>query len=146
MRPSAAPWVMRFTRSRCRSIRRRNLRGRRVRTKPVDKLQIQGGIPLEGEIRISGAKNATLPILAGCLLADGPVTVSNVPHLQDVTTMIELLGRMGVSVTIDEKMRIEVDASTIKEYFAPYQLVKTMRASILVLGPLLARFGSADVS
>jgi len=117
-----------------------------MRGRPVDKLQIQGGIPLEGEIRISGAKNATLPILAGCLLADGPVTVSNVPHLQDVTTMIELLGRMGVSVTIDEKMRIEVDASTIKEYFAPYQLVKTMRASILVLGPLLARFGSADVS
>jgi UDP-N-acetylglucosamine 1-carboxyvinyltransferase len=112
----------------------------------LDKLQIHGGIPLEGEIRVSGAKNATLPILAGCLLADGPVTVSNVPHLQDVTTMIELLGRMGVSVTIDEKMRIEVDASTIKEYFAPYQLVKTMRASILVLGPLLARFGSADVS
>jgi UDP-N-acetylglucosamine 1-carboxyvinyltransferase len=112
----------------------------------VDKLQIHGGIALEGEIRISGAKNATLPILAGCLLADGPVTVSNVPHLQDVTTMIELLGRMGVSVTIDEKMRIEVDASTIKEYFAPYQLVKTMRASILVLGPLLARFGAADVS
>ena len=112
----------------------------------MDKLQIQGGIALEGEIRISGAKNATLPILAGCLLADGPVTVSNVPHLQDVTTMIELLGRMGVSVTIDERMRIEVDASTIKEYFAPYQLVKTMRASILVLGPLLARFGRADVS
>jgi len=112
----------------------------------VDKLQIQGGIALEGEIRISGSKNATLPILAGCLLADGPVTVANVPHLQDVTTMIELLGRMGVSVTVDEKMCIEVDASTIKEYFAPYQLVKTMRASILVLGPLLARFGSADVS
>ncbi len=112
----------------------------------MDKLQINGGIALEGEIRISGAKNATLPILAGCLLADGPVTVSNVPHLQDVTTMIELLGRMGVSVTIDEKMRIEVDASTIKEYFAPYQLVKTMRASILVLGPLLARYGAADVS
>ena len=110
----------------------------------MDKLQIHGGIALEGEIRISGAKNATLPILAGCLLADGPVTVSNVPHLQDVTTMIELLGRMGVSVTVDEKMRIEVDASTIKEYFAPYQLVKTMRASILVLGPLLARFGAAD--
>ena len=117
-----------------------------TRAKVVDKLQIHGGIALEGEIRISGAKNATLPILAGCLLADGPVTVSNVPHLQDVTTMIELLGRMGVSVTIDEKMRIEVDASTIKEYFAPYQLVKTMRASILVLGPLLARYGSADVS
>ena len=117
-----------------------------MRANTVDKLQIHGGIPLEGEIRISGAKNATLPILAGCLLAAGPVTVSNVPHLQDVTTMIELLGRMGVSVTIDEKMRIEVDASTIKEYFAPYQLVKTMRASILVLGPLIARFGSADVS
>ncbi len=112
----------------------------------MDKLQIQGGIPLEGEIRISGSKNATLPILAGCLLAEGPVTVANVPHLQDVTTMIELLGRMGVSVTVDEKMCIEVDASTIREYFAPYQLVKTMRASILVLGPLLARYGSADVS
>src|SRR5271156_5217317 len=126
---------------RCRRSRRMNMQGR-----DVDKLQIHGGIALEGEISISGAKNATLPILAGCLLADGPVTVSNVPHLQDVTTMIELLGRMGVSVTIDEKMRIEVDASTIKEYFAPYQLVKTMRASILVLGPLLARFGAADVS
>jgi UDP-N-acetylglucosamine 1-carboxyvinyltransferase len=112
----------------------------------MDKLQIHGGIPLDGEIRISGSKNATLPILAGCLLADGPVVVANVPHLQDVTTMIELLGNMGVSVTVDEKMCIEVDASTIKEYFAPYQLVKTMRASILVLGPLLARFGSADVS
>ncbi len=112
----------------------------------MDKLSIHGGVALEGEVRISGAKNATLPILAGCLLADGPVTVANVPHLQDVTTMIELLGRMGVSVTIDEKMRIEVDAATIKEYFAPYQLVKTMRASILVLGPLLARFGAADVS
>ena len=112
----------------------------------MDKLQIHGGIALDGEIRISGAKNATLPILAGCLLADGPVTVGNVPHLQDVTTMIELLGRMGVSVTVDEKMRIEVDARTIKEHFAPYQLVKTMRASILVLGPLVARFGHADVS
>ncbi|MFO1466949.1 MAG: UDP-N-acetylglucosamine 1-carboxyvinyltransferase [Steroidobacteraceae bacterium] len=112
----------------------------------MDKLQIQGGVPLSGEIRISGAKNATLPILAGCLLADGPVTVGNVPHLQDVTTMIELLGRMGVSVTVDEKMRIEVDASTIREHFAPYQLVKTMRASILVLGPLVARYGQADVS
>ena len=112
----------------------------------MDKLQISGGIALDGEIRISGSKNATLPILAACLLADGPVIVSNVPHLQDVTTMIELLGRMGVSVTVDEKMRVEVDASTIREYFAPYQLVKTMRASILVLGPLLARFGSADVS
>jgi UDP-N-acetylglucosamine 1-carboxyvinyltransferase len=112
----------------------------------VDKLQINGGIPLEGEVRISGAKNATLPIVAGALLADGPVTIRNVPHLQDVTTMIELLGRMGVSVTIDEKMQIEIDGSTTRECFAPYELVKTMRASILVLGPLLARFGKADVS
>ncbi len=112
----------------------------------MDKLQITGGRPLEGEVRISGAKNATLPILAAAMLADGPVTISNVPHLQDVTTMIELLGRMGVSVTIDERMRIEVDANSIREYVAPYELVKTMRASILVLGPLVARFGSADVS
>jgi UDP-N-acetylglucosamine 1-carboxyvinyltransferase len=112
----------------------------------VDKLTIEGGRPLEGEVRISGAKNATLPILAGALLADSPVLISNVPHLQDVTTTIELLGRMGVTVTIDERMRIEVDSSSISEYFAPYELVKTMRASILVLGPLLARFGRADVS
>jgi UDP-N-acetylglucosamine 1-carboxyvinyltransferase len=112
----------------------------------VDRLQIHGGTPLDGEIRISGAKNAALPILAATLLVDGPVTVGNVPHLQDVTTTNELLGRMGVSVTIDERMRVEVDASTIKEFVAPYDLVKTMRASILVLGPLLARFGRADVS
>ena len=112
----------------------------------MDKLQIIGGRPLEGEVRISGAKNAALPILAGTLLADGPVSVGNVPHLHDVTTMIELLGRMGVSVTVDERMRVEVDTATIREYVAPYELVKTMRASILVLGPLLARFGHADVS
>jgi UDP-N-acetylglucosamine 1-carboxyvinyltransferase len=112
----------------------------------VDKLQITGGIPLEGEARISGAKNATLPILAGALLADGPVSIGNVPHLQDVTTMVELLARMGVTVTLDERMRVEVDATTIRECFAPYELVKTMRASILVLGPLLARHGKADVS
>ena len=112
----------------------------------MDKLQINGGIPLEGETRISGAKNASLPILAGALLADGPVSIGNVPHLQDVTTMVELLARMGVTVTVDERMRVEVDASTIRECFAPYELVKTMRASILVLGPLLARHGKADVS
>jgi UDP-N-acetylglucosamine 1-carboxyvinyltransferase len=112
----------------------------------MDRLQIQGGVPLEGEVRISGAKNAALPILAGALLADAPVTIGNVPHLQDVTTMITLLGRMGVGVTVDEKMRVEVDASSAKEFIAPYELVKTMRASILVLGPLLARFGQADVS
>jgi UDP-N-acetylglucosamine 1-carboxyvinyltransferase len=112
----------------------------------MDKLQITGGAPLEGEVRISGAKNATLPILAGALLADDPVVVANVPHLKDVTTTVELLGRMGATVTIDERMRIEVDGSTVKECFAPYELVKTMRASILVLGPLLARFGRADIS
>ncbi|HVN99739.1 MAG TPA: UDP-N-acetylglucosamine 1-carboxyvinyltransferase, partial [Steroidobacteraceae bacterium] len=112
----------------------------------MDKLQITGGVPLDGEIRISGAKNATLPVLAAALLADGPVTIGNVPHLHDVTTMIELLARMGVTVTVDEKMRIEVDPTSIKECFAPYELVKTMRASILVLGPLVARYGRADVS
>lgn len=112
----------------------------------MDKLQITGGVPLEGEVRISGAKNATLPILAGALLADDPVVVANVPHLKDVTTTVELLGRMGATVTIDERMRIEVEGSTLKECFAPYELVKTMRASILVLGPLVARFGKADIS
>ena len=112
----------------------------------MDKLQIRGGVPLDGEVRISGAKNAALPILAGALLADGPVTLGNVPHLQDVTTMIELLGRMGAGVTIDERMRVEVDPRGVRETVAPYDLVKTMRASILVLGPLLARHGSADVS
>jgi UDP-N-acetylglucosamine 1-carboxyvinyltransferase len=112
----------------------------------LDKLQIRGGVPLDGEVRISGAKNAALPILAGALLADGPVTIGNVPHLQDVTTMINLLGRMGASVTVDERMRVEVDPRTTKETFAPYDLVKTMRAAILVLGPLVARYGAADVS
>lgn len=112
----------------------------------MDKLIIQGGIPLAGEIRISGAKNAALPILAATLLAEGPMVVGNVPHLHDITTTMELLGRMGCSLTVDERMHIEVDTSTIKEFFAPYELVRTMRASILVLGPLLARFGAADVS
>jgi len=112
----------------------------------MDKLHIEGGRPLEGEVRISGAKNAALPILAGTLLASEPVAVGNVPHLQDVTTMIELLGRMGVTVTVDERMQVEVDASSLSNAVAPYELVKTMRASILVLGPLLARFGQADVS
>ncbi|HEY5718814.1 MAG TPA: UDP-N-acetylglucosamine 1-carboxyvinyltransferase, partial [Gammaproteobacteria bacterium] len=112
----------------------------------MDKLIITGGAPLNGELRISGAKNAALPILAATLLADEPVTVCNVPHLHDITTTMELLGRMGVSLTIDEKLNIEVDCATIRDFYAPYELVKTMRASILVLGPLLARFGRADVS
>ena len=112
----------------------------------MDKLIITGGVPLEGEIRISGAKNAALPVLAATLLADGPVKVGNIPHLQDITTTMELLGRMGVELVVDERMNIEVDCSTIRELFAPYELVKSMRASILVLGPMLARFGEAVVS
>jgi UDP-N-acetylglucosamine 1-carboxyvinyltransferase len=112
----------------------------------MDKLQITGGRRLDGEVRISGAKNAALPILAATLLADEPVSVGNVPHLQDVTTMIQLLGRMGVAVTVGERNRVAVDTRGINEFIAPYELVKTMRASILVLGPLLARFGQADVS
>ncbi len=112
----------------------------------MDKLIITGGIRLDGEIRISGAKNAALPILAATLLADTPVTVCNLPHLHDITTMIELFGRMGVQPVIDEKLSVEVDASSIKTLIAPYELVKTMRASILVLGPMVARFGEAEVA
>lgn len=112
----------------------------------MDKLIIQGGEPLRGEISISGAKNAALPILAATLLTDEPVIVGNVPHLHDITTTMELLGQMGSELTVDEHMNIEVNNSNIKELFAPYELVKTMRASILVLGPLLAHYGKADVS
>src|ERR1700748_646038 len=110
------------------------------------KIVISGGVPLNGEVWISGAKNAVLPILAATLLADEPVTIGNVPHLHDVTTTMELLGQMGVPLTIDERMRIHAYPRTVDRYFAPYDLVKTMRASILVLGPLVARFGQADVS
>jgi UDP-N-acetylglucosamine 1-carboxyvinyltransferase len=110
------------------------------------KILISGGEPLNGEVLISGAKNAVLPILAATLLADGPMEISNVPHLHDVTTTMELLGRMGVHLTVDERMRITVDPTTITSHVAPYDLVKTMRASILVLGPLVARFGAAEVS
>jgi len=112
----------------------------------MDKLIIKGGTTLRGDVRVAGAKNAALPILAATLLSDTPMTIGNVPHLHDVTTTMELLGRMGVQLVVDEKMRIEVDTSTITSYSAPYELVKTMRASILVLGPLLARFGRAEVS
>ncbi len=112
----------------------------------MDKLIITGGVPLNGEIRISGAKNAALPILAATLLADEPVTVRNVPHLHDITTTMGLLGRMGVTLTVDERLTIEADSRTIHTFHAPYEMVKTMRASILVLGPLLARYGKADVS
>ncbi|MEN9849708.1 MAG: UDP-N-acetylglucosamine 1-carboxyvinyltransferase, partial [Pseudomonadota bacterium] len=99
-----------------------------------------------GEIRISGAKNAALPILAATLLAESPCYISNVPHLQDITTMMSLLGRMGVELVVDEKMNIEINSNKLHTCTAPYDLVKTMRASILVLGPLLARFGEAQVS
>lgn len=112
----------------------------------MDKLLISGGRPLTGDVRISGAKNAALPILAGTLLASEPVTISNIPHLRDITTTISLLQRMGVQATIDEKLHVTVDATSISEHTAPYDLVKTMRASILVLGPLLSRFGEASVS
>jgi UDP-N-acetylglucosamine 1-carboxyvinyltransferase len=112
----------------------------------MDKLIIHGGATLEGEVSISGAKNSALPILSATLLTDQPVTISNVPHLHDITTTIELLGRMGSRITVNERMHIEIDNAQINNFFAPYELVKTMRASILVLGPLLARYGKADVS
>ena len=112
----------------------------------MDKLIIKGGTVLDGEIRISGAKNAVLPIMAATLLADTPVVIRNIPHLHDVTTTMELLGHMGVNLTVDEKMDIEVDARSISSLYAPYELVRTMRSSILVLGPMLSRFGRADVS
>lgn len=112
----------------------------------MDKLLIRGGAALHGEISISGAKNAALPILAATILCDSPVTIANVPHLHDITTTMELLGQMGVELTVDERMQIEIDPRPIHRFFAPYELVKTMRASILVLGPLLSRYGKADVS
>lgn len=112
----------------------------------MERLIIRGNIPLNGEIRISGAKNAALPILAASLLSSKPVQISNIPHLQDVTTIVTLLSQMGVKITLDERSNIEVDAHELDSLYAPYELVRTMRASILVLGPLLSRFGEAHVS
>jgi UDP-N-acetylglucosamine 1-carboxyvinyltransferase len=112
----------------------------------MDKLLIHGGVPLNGEVRISGAKNAALPIMCAALLSAAPLRLSNVPHLRDVTTLLNLLGGMGVAVSLDEKLGLELDARRVHAPFAPYELVKTMRASILVLGPLLARCGEARVS
>ena len=112
----------------------------------MDKLVITGGASLDGEVRISGSKNSALPVLAATLLCDETMKVCNLPHLQDITTMIELLGQMGVELIIDDKLNVEVEANTIKRLDAPYALVKTMRASILVLGPMLAHFGEAHVS
>lgn len=112
----------------------------------MDKLIINGSKPLHGEVVISGAKNAALPIMAATLLARDNVTIANVPHLKDVTTMMELLGQLGAQLVVDEKMNVQVSSSQVNKLVAPYELVKTMRASILVLGPMLARFGQADVS
>jgi UDP-N-acetylglucosamine 1-carboxyvinyltransferase len=112
----------------------------------MDKLLIRGGVPLDGEVRISGAKNAALPIMCAALLSAAPLRLSNVPHLRDVTTLLNLLGGMGVAVSLDEKLGLELDAGRLHSPLAPYELVKTMRASILVLGPLLARCGEARVS
>ncbi len=112
----------------------------------MNKLLIRGGVPLDGEIRSSGAKNAVLPMMAASLLADTPVTIENVPHLQDVTTTMELLGRMGATLTVGDQMSVEVDTTTVDTLEAPYDLVRTMRASILTLGPMLARFKRARVS
>ncbi|MDH3641835.1 MAG: UDP-N-acetylglucosamine 1-carboxyvinyltransferase, partial [Gammaproteobacteria bacterium] len=112
----------------------------------MDKLLITGGRALGGTLRISGAKNAALPILAGTLLSDQPAIIGNVPHLHDVTTMIELLGCMGADVIVDEKLRVQVSTGNLQHLRAPYELVKTMRASFVVLGPLLARYGEAEVS
>ena len=112
----------------------------------MDNLSIIGGNALKGELKVSGSKNAALPILAACLLLDEPALISNIPHLRDITTTMSLLGYMGVSIVMDEKMNMEINASTIKNFLAPYELVKTMRASILVLGPLLAKYGEAKVS
>jgi len=112
----------------------------------MNKLRIKGGIPLKGEISISGAKNAALPIMAATLLTDAPVTLSNIPHLNDITTLLNLLGKLGAEFTFNEKSHIQINTQLIKDFTAPYEMVKTMRASILVLGPLLARYGKAKVS
>lgn len=112
----------------------------------MDKLVIQGGSQLNGEIRIAGAKNSALPIMAATLLTAQPVDIGNLPHLFDITTMLELLGCMGVETMVGEKLNVQVNSSTIRNFNAPYELVKTMRASILVLGPMLSRFGEAEVA
>ena len=112
----------------------------------MDKLCIEGGVPLNGEIRVSGAKNAALPILCGAILTADTLQVQNVPHLRDVTTTLNLLAQMGIAVTLDEKLGVGLSGAGLSNFVAPYDLVKTMRASILVLGPLVARFGEAKVS
>ena len=112
----------------------------------MQKIVVQGGVPLSGEVRISGAKNAVLPILCATLLADGEVEIRNVPNLHDVKTTLRLLAELGVGVTMDDDFTLHIDPSRLTSHVAPYELVKTMRASVLVLGPLLARHGAAEVS
>ncbi|WP_222564008.1 UDP-N-acetylglucosamine 1-carboxyvinyltransferase [Novilysobacter antarcticus] len=112
----------------------------------MQKIVVEGGVPLHGEVRISGAKNAVLPILFATLLADEPVVISNVPHLHDVVTSVKLLAEIGAGISIDERYGITVDPTTVHSQVAPYELVRTMRASVLVLGPLLAKYGHAEVS
>ena len=111
----------------------------------MDKFLIKGGVKLDGEVRISGAKNAALPLLAAMILADSPITLTNVPHLKDVNTLVKLIAGLGITMHY-EGDTVRADTSTLDNQFAPYELVKTMRASILVLGPLLARYGNAQVS
>ena len=112
----------------------------------MDKLVVEGGFQLNGSITSSGAKNSALPILAASILLDDPITIRNIPHLNDVTTMLELLGSMGVDMTLSEDMEVELDPSGLNDVGARYELVKTMRASVLVLGPLLAKTGYAKVA
>src|SRR3989475_4774206 len=138
MRRSASACAARSTRCRCaRSLPRR---------RRMDKLILQGGVPLSGEIRVSGAKNAALPLMCAALLTREQLTLSNVPHLRDVSTMLRLLAQMGVEASLDDRLGLSLKAERLSDPFAPYDLVKTMRASVLVLGPLLARCGEARVS
>src|SRR3990167_4154061 len=117
-----------------------------TRRRTMDRLVIHGNVPLQGEVRISGAKNAALPLLPASLLTSEPVHIHNITHLHDVTTIMSLLGQMGARVTLHENLGVEVDAGSVNSFQAPYDLVRTMRASVLVLGPLLSRFGRAEVS
>ena len=112
----------------------------------MQKIVVGGGVPLRGEVRISGAKNAVLPILCAGLLGDAPLVVRNVPNLHDVKTTLRLLAELGAGITLDDSFTIRIDPTRVRNHVAPYELVKTMRASVLVLGPLLARHGAAEVS
>src|SRR2546427_356710 len=138
MRRSGSACAGRFMRCRCARLPPRKRR--------MDKLIIQGGVPLSGEVRVSGAKNAALPLMCAGLLTSEQLTLSNVPHLRDVSTMLRLLAQMGVEVSLDDRLGLSLRAERLSDPLAPYDLVKTMRASILVLGPLLARCGEARVS